>query len=105
MQIRVNTDNHIEGTERMKLYFKELVATKLHRFEDRITTIEVHFADENSAEKSGPHDIRCTIKAHPAGLQPVAVTAHADNIEKSSSAGIDKLKALLESTFGKLSSN
>lgn len=104
MQIRINTDNHIEGSNRMEAYFEEILKKKLHRFEDRLTTIEVHFSDENSAPK-GAHDIKCTIKAHPSGLQPLAVTAHSDTLEKSSAAGIEKLKALLENTIGKQNSN
>lgn len=101
MQIQINTDNHVNGHERMETYFTEIIEKSLKRFEDKITRIEVHIGDENS-KKSGPADKRCNIEARIAGMQPVAVTNHSDTIEKAVDGALDKIKKLLDTTFDKL---
>lgn len=105
MQIRINTDNHIEGSVRMENYFDTIIAEKIKRFEDRITNLEVHLADENSGEKKGADDKRCTIEAHITGIKPLAVTNHADTVEKSILGAVNKLKSLLDHTFDKMQSH
>ncbi|MFP9100315.1 HPF/RaiA family ribosome-associated protein [Flavobacterium sp. RHBU_24] len=102
MQIRVNTDNHIEGSNRMENYFDNVIQEKLKRFEERITNLEVYLADENSSDKKGTDDKRCTIEAHITGIKPLAVTNHADTVEKSVLGAVTKMKALLEHTFDKI---
>ena len=102
MQIRINTDNHIEGSSRMEGYFNTVIQEKLKRFEDRITNLEVHLADEKSIEKKGADDKRCTIEAHITGIKPLAVTNHSDTVEKSILGAANKLKALLEHTLDKM---
>jgi len=101
MQIQLNTDNNIEGRERMETYFTSIIEGKLNRFEDKITSLEIYLADENS-DKFATDDKRCTIEARLAGLPPVAVVNHSDTIEKAISGAIDKIKKVLETTFDKL---
>lgn len=100
MKIQFNSDNHIDGHERLENYFTAELEKALVRFEDKVTRFEVHLGDENSA-KSGVEDKRCVIEARPAGLQPVAVTAHADSIEKAIHLAVDKLKKALSTVFDK----
>jgi ribosomal subunit interface protein len=102
MQIRINTDNHIEGSSRMESYFNTVIQEKLKRFEDRITNLEVHLANETSGERKGADDKRCSIEAHITGIKPLAVTNHADTVEKSILGAANKLKALLEHTLDKI---
>ena len=102
MQVRIVTDNHIEGSERREEYYTDILNQKLKRFEDQITDIEMHLADENSSSKAGSDDKRCTIEVHISGKKPMAVTNHADTVEKSISGAIEKLKHLLEHTFDKM---
>lgn len=101
MQIQFNTDNHIEGHERMEAYFSSSIEEALKKFEDKITRIEVHIGDENSA-KEGGNDKRCLIEARIAGMKPVAVTNHADTVELAVNGAIDKIKRVLSTTFEKL---
>jgi len=62
----------------------------------------VHLVDANGA-KGGADDIHCTIEARPEGLRPQTVT-HADaDIPAALRGGGKKIRALLESEFGKLS--
>lgn len=101
MQIQFNTDSTVEGHERMQAHFSEEIAESFRRFEDKITRIEVHVGDENN-EKFGVDDKRCLIEVRLAGRNPVAVTNHANTIEKAVSGATDKMKKLLTTTFEKL---
>ncbi|WP_159799709.1 HPF/RaiA family ribosome-associated protein [Flavobacterium sp. MK4S-17] len=104
MLIQINTDNAIEGHDRMESYFSSTLENALRKFEDKITRLEVHIGDENSS-KGGENDKRCMIEARPAGLKPIAVIHHSDTIEKAVSGATDKIKRALENTFGKLHSH
>lgn len=101
MQIQFNTDKTIEGHERMQSHFTEEISESLKRFEDKITRVEVHVGDENN-EKFGLDDKRCMIEVRLAGKNPIAVTNHANTIEKAVSGATDKMKKLLTTTFEKL---
>jgi len=100
MKIQFNTDKNIEGHERLEVYFTEELEKDLARFEDKVTRVEVHLGDENGT-KGGVNDKRCVIEARPAKLQPIAVTAHADTIEKAFFQAAEKIKKILTTTFDK----
>jgi ribosomal subunit interface protein len=102
MQIQIRTDNHIEGSDRMENYFSEAISTSLKRFEDKVTSLEVHISDENSGEKGGLDDKRCVIEARINGLPSQAVTNHASSVELAIKGATDKMKKLLEHTFDKI---
>jgi len=102
MQININTDNHIEGNDRRESYFTEVLKDKLKRFDDHVTSLEIHITDENGKDKSGPDDIRCLMEARVNGMKPMAVTCHSDTVEKAIGMATEKLKNLLEHTFDKL---
>ena len=101
MQIQVNTDNNIEGSARMSAYFTDTLHSALSRFQDQITTIQVHLSDENGG-KEGSSDKRCLLEARLKGLKPVVVTNYAENLDIAVSGAIDKLIKSLESTIGRL---
>ena len=100
MKVQINTDKDVEGSERLDAYFSSETERVLSRFDDKVTRIEVHFGDENSA-KFGLHDKRCLIEARPANMQPIAVTEHAETIEKAFNGALDKIKKVLNTTFEK----
>jgi hypothetical protein len=99
--ILFHTDNNIIGNERLNAYFTTSLTDSLARFSTHITRLEVYLADENGT-KEGRNDQRCTIEARMEGLQPVAVTNHADTIEQAVKGATDKLKSALESILGRL---
>lgn len=105
MQIQIRTDNHIEGSDRMENYFSEVLTTTLKRFEDKITSLEVHISDEKGTEKSGLDDKKCVIEARVNGLPPQAVTNHAPSVELAIKGAADKIKKVLEHTFDKIKSH
>jgi hypothetical protein len=82
LKIQLNTDKNIPGDKRLESYLSSLILDELSRFTDHITRIEVHLADENS-HKNGENDIRCILEARLENKQPIAVTSHADTVEKA----------------------
>ncbi|MFV5683992.1 HPF/RaiA family ribosome-associated protein [Flavobacterium sp. GB2R13] len=100
MTIQINTDNNVEGHARLKAYISEELEKALTRFEEKVTRLEVHLGDENS-DKSGINDKRCLIEARPINMQPMAVTHHADTMEKAFHGALDKIKKVLDTTFEK----
>ncbi len=61
MQIQINTDKNVEGSDRLVKFYTTELQNELARFDDKITRIEVHFGDENS-EKFSVNDKRCLIE-------------------------------------------
>ena len=101
MIIQFNTDNNIEGSERLNEYFSTTLSESLNRFSNQITRLEVHLTDENS-NKEGQNDKRCMLEARLEGIQPIAVTNNADTIEQAVKGAVDKLKSSLDTVIGKL---
>lgn len=101
MQIQVNTDGNVDGSDDRAGRIEGDVATALARFEDRLTRVEVHLRDESAGRPtSGDH--RCLIEARPAGMEPVVVSDHADGPEEAVNGALDKLVGLLQSKFDRL---
>jgi len=100
MIIEVNTDRHIESSERLIDYCKSTLEAEFDRFSEHITRIDVHFSDENG-EKGGDNDKRCLIEARLKGLKPVTTSNHASNIDDALSGAIDKMVTVLDTTLDK----
>jgi ribosome-associated translation inhibitor RaiA len=101
MQIQLNTDNHLVGSEDLALRVDAQLRQSLQRFADRVTRIEVHLNDINSAEKSGD-DKRCMLEARLRGQQPTSVSHEAPSIDLAVSGATDKLVRALDKVLGKL---
>ncbi|MBX2899135.1 MAG: HPF/RaiA family ribosome-associated protein [Cyclobacteriaceae bacterium] len=101
MKIEVNTDRHIESSQRLIDYCKTTLEAEFDRFEEYITRMDVHFSDENGA-KGGDDDKRCLIEAKLKGLHPVTASNHASNLDDALSGAIDKMASILDSTLSKL---
>lgn len=101
MNIQLNTDNNITGSEALSQSVEELIGTSLKRFAEQITRVEVHLTDENS-HKPGQNDKRCLLEARLEGMQPIAVTEHGDTQIQAVKGAIDKLKSALDTAIGRL---
>lgn len=101
MQFQFNTDRHIQGDERLAEVAETAVIGALGHLTDRLSRVEVHLVDANGA-KGGIDDIQCTIEARPEGMQPQTVTHSDADIDASLRGAGKKLRALLDSEFGKL---
>lgn len=102
MQIQINTDDKVEGSDGLAHRIEAEINATLGRFSDQITRIEVHLSDEN-ADKSGAADKRCLMEVRLAGRKPEAVTHRGETLEQAFSGAAKKLRSSLESTLGRLS--
>lgn len=100
MKIQVQTDNTVDVTDALVQRIEDELAAGLSRFSDQITRVEVHIGDENGG-KSGGADKRCMLEARPAGQPPVTVTHHAASVDEACRGAVHKLKALLDSKYGR----
>jgi ribosomal subunit interface protein len=103
MNIQVNTDHNIEGSEELNNYIGSNLTEHFERFKNAITRIEVHLSDEN-AGKVSENDKRCLLEARIANHQPVVVSHHADTIHQAIEGASDKLLRSLDTMVGKLTS-
>ncbi|HEY7884224.1 MAG TPA: HPF/RaiA family ribosome-associated protein [Cellvibrionaceae bacterium] len=102
MQVQVNTDHNIEGHEKMTTWVSSHLQDSFKRFGDHITRIEVHLSDKNSNKKGGGDDMRCLMEARLSGMQPIAVTHDADNLDQAVNGATHKLTRAIDSVRGKL---
>ena len=100
MKIQINTDNNIQGSDKLTQETQAVVESVLERFAERITRVEVHLSDENG--QKGGRDKRCVMEARLQGMQPVAVTDQAENMDLAVNGAADKLKKLLDHELGRL---
>jgi ribosome-associated translation inhibitor RaiA len=101
MQIQINTDKNVSGSEELIASSTSLISGELGRFSQQITRVEVHLSDEDG-NKQGVNDKRCLVEARLAGLKPIAVTDHANTHEQALIGAVDKLKTSLEKLTGRL---
>jgi len=102
MQVLLTTDSNIEGDQQLRAQVEASVTSALKRFASRITRVEVHLGDENSAGKSGAADKRCVCEARLARHDPITVTHHAPSVDLALSGALDRLERVLGRTVDKL---
>jgi ribosomal subunit interface protein len=102
MQVQVETDNHVEGREKLIEHVEGVIRDAVDRHEDQVTHVEAHLGDVNSGEKSGANDMRCMFEARVAGLKNIAVKHQAESLHLAIEGAADKLTKALESALGKL---
>jgi ribosome-associated translation inhibitor RaiA len=102
MIVQVNTDDNVAGSAELKRQTEDVVKETLGHLAERITRVEVHLSDENSA-KGGAADKRCLMEARLEGHQPIAVSDEAETIDQAIDGAAEKLKRALNTTLGRLS--
>jgi ribosome-associated translation inhibitor RaiA len=98
MQVQVNTDDHVEGGERLTGHVVSLVEAGLGRFGARLTRVEVHLSEQHS-HKSHGEDMHCMIEARLAGVQPIAVNHRGATMEQAIDGAVERLQRLLDETI------
>jgi len=102
MQIQINSDRNIQADERFNEIVADTLQSKLSRFADHITRIEVHVSDENGNTKHDSNDKRCLLEARLEGMDPVTVTENAETIGQAITGAAEKMQRKLSSVVGKL---
>ncbi len=101
MTIQINSDNNLTVHKEFRAQLQSHISEELSRFSENITRLEVHLSDENG-QKDGVNDKRCLVEARVEGIKPIAVTNIANNHEQAVEGAIEKLKATLDTKFGRL---
>ena len=101
MQVQVHTNDNIQGGESLARWIQDETTTRLARFRENITRVEVFLTDVD-AGKSGVNDKRCRLEARPAGHQPITVTADADKVPSAYSSAVEKLIRALDADLGRI---
>lgn len=86
---------NVDSSDALEQHTREQLDSAIGHFDDRLTRVEVHFGDENSTQKSGGNDKRCTIEARPRGRDPIAVETHANDFYPAVNDAAGKLKRAL----------
>jgi ribosome-associated translation inhibitor RaiA len=101
MQVLVRHDDTIRGSERLIEMATATIESVLGRFVENITTVEVHFADENG-KKAGGDDVRCSIEVRFEGRKPIGVKHHASDLEVALEAAAEKMARMLDHQLGRI---
>lgn len=100
MQFQFNSDSSVMGTDNVAERIENSVRSKLARFEERLTRVEVHVSDEN-ARKGGADDKTCMIEVRPRGEKPIGVTEHASDVDTAARKAAGTMVQRLERVLGK----
>ncbi len=95
MDIKINTDNHIDGHQRFIDNYTNELEKAMARFENYVTHYEVYFSDENS-DKNTPDDKKCVIEARVKHKNPDRVSHTASEIHQAFDGAVKKMKKVLE---------
>jgi ribosome-associated translation inhibitor RaiA len=100
MQLQLNTDHNVHGSEELNARLQVDVAQALERFAPRVTRVEMHLNDLNG-DKAGS-DKRCQIEARIVGRPPISVNHVAPVMRAAIDGAVTKLVRALDHAFGKL---
>ena len=101
MQVQVRHDNTIQGNQQLTETTTATVEAVLSRYAEHITTVEVHYADENSRASNGG-DIRCNIEVRFEGKKPIGVTHHAGDLLIALEGASEKVARMLDHQLGRI---
>ena len=101
MQIQINSDHQINPSPELANRIRTLIRDTLDRHSDRITRVEVHLNDQNSA-KSGNNDKRCLMEARVAGIGPIDAQHEADSLQLAIDGAMEKLERAIEHRLGRI---
>lgn len=72
MLVQVNFGD-VQHSPAIESWAEERVRSQLGHLAERLTRVEVHLRDDNSAAKSSGNDKRCVMEGRIAGRRPLAV--------------------------------
>src|SRR5882757_7714630 len=104
MQILVDADDHLHGSQDLMARIEGVVEGALERFSERIIRVEVRLSDLNS-RRPGERDMCCHMEAHAGGLKPIAVSHEAVTLTEAIHATASKLERALHRSLGRVKTN
>ena len=100
MQIRVDVDDHIDGSEELMVRVEGVVEGSLDRFQELISHVDVHLS-QRIPHRHGERDMCCRMEAHAAGLALVTVIHEAQTLTEAIHAASAKLERAVQLAFVK----
>ncbi len=94
MQIQTNYAN-VPSSPALEEQTREELESAVGRFIERVSRVEVYYADLNGPEKGGPDDKQCRLEARPKGLDPLLVEGQGDTFYEALNDASQKLKRVL----------
>jgi ribosome-associated translation inhibitor RaiA len=91
MLVQVNFGD-VQHSEAIESWTDDRIHSQLGHLTQKLTRVEVHLRDDNSASKSSHNDKRCVMEARIAGRRPLAVEHSGDDLYR-----------VIDETAGKLS--
>ena len=91
MQIRVDVDDHIDGSEELMVRVEGVVAGSLDGYQEQVTRVDVHLS-RRVPHRHGEHDMCCRMEAHAGGHHPVSVSHEAMTLTEAIHAASAKLE-------------
>ena len=100
MFVEINTGNQIKSDVDANQRLERKIRSKLRRFEQRLTRVELHVNDVNGSK--GGADKHVSLEVRPTGHEPLAVHAEGARIEDAVAVAADKAARALDHVLGKL---
>ncbi|MGH8210317.1 MAG: HPF/RaiA family ribosome-associated protein [Steroidobacteraceae bacterium] len=100
MQIRVDTDDHIDGSQELAIRVERVVEGSLDRFRDRLTRVEIHLS--RLSRQAGERYMCCRMEAQSGNLKPIAVSHEAPMLTEAIHAASAKLERAVHAALGRV---
>ncbi|HEY0191413.1 MAG TPA: HPF/RaiA family ribosome-associated protein [Kofleriaceae bacterium] len=91
----------MKGSQQLTELTTSTIEAVLANFATHITTVEVHYADENGQGRGGD-DLRCSIEVRFEGKKPIGVTHHASDLTVALEAAAEKMARMLDHQLGRI---
>jgi hypothetical protein len=101
MNIQINTDKNLTIHADYQNQITEQLTTALARFENHISSVQVHLTDENGS-KDGLNDKKCVLEARVDGRPPLIGSNLGETYDLALAGAIAKLKNALTTIDGKM---
>lgn len=101
MNIQINTDKNLTIHAEYQAQIIEHLTAGLSRFEEHISSVQVHLSDENGS-KDGINDKKCVIEVHYDGRPAVVGSTTGSTYDLALAGALTKLKNALTTIDGKM---
>lgn len=100
MQIRVDVDDHIDGSEELMVRVEGVVEGTLDGFQERIARVDVHLS-QRTPHKAGGRDMCCRMEAYAGTLKVTEVSHDALTLTEAIHAASAKLHRAIHSALNR----
>jgi len=91
MQIRVDVDDHIDGSEELMVRVEGVVEGSLDGYQGKVTRVDIHLS-RRVPHRHGEQDMCCRMEAHAGSHHPISVSHEAMTLTEAIHAASAKLE-------------